>query len=77
VLNNLWVIREDLEELGTQLQSWLAEKMADMRLTLEDMACLEGLVDALHNVMAASQMLLDGRGQPEQGQSFVAVKLFR
>ena len=68
LLNNLQVIQEDLRELGTQLQGWLEEKMTDGRLALEDMARFEDPVDALHDVMAASQRLLDGRGHPEQGQ---------
>ncbi|KAG1759919.1 hypothetical protein EDD22DRAFT_848875 [Suillus occidentalis] len=54
LLNNLQVIQEDLRELGTQLQGWLAEKMTVGRLALEDMARLEGPVDALHDAMAAS-----------------------
>jgi hypothetical protein len=68
LLTNLQVIREDLEDLGTKLQDWLTEKINDRRLALEDMAHLEGLVDALHDAMAASQILLNGgRGDPQQG----------
>jgi hypothetical protein len=66
LLNNLRVIQDDLEELGTQLQGWLTQKMNDGRLALQDMARLEGPVDALHDAMAASQMLLDA-GVQEQG----------
>lgn len=68
LLNNLRVIQEDLRELGTQLQGWLEDKMADGRVALEDMARFADPVDALHDVMAASQRLLDGRGHPEQGE---------
>jgi hypothetical protein len=66
LLSNLRVIQDDLEELGTQMQGWLTQKMNDGRLALQDMARLEGPVDALHDAMAASQMLLDA-GVQEQG----------
>ncbi|KAG1778653.1 hypothetical protein EV702DRAFT_1196166 [Suillus placidus] len=67
LVNNLRVIRDDLEQFGTTLQDWLARKMDDGRLALEDMAWLEGLVDDLHDAIATSQMLLDEeRGSPKE-----------
>ncbi|KAG1777150.1 hypothetical protein EV702DRAFT_1045542 [Suillus placidus] len=67
LLNNLRVIQDNLEQFGTTLQDWLARKMDDRRLALEDMAQLEGLVDDLHDAIATSQMLLDAeRGSPKE-----------
>ncbi|KAG1776153.1 hypothetical protein EV702DRAFT_1198459 [Suillus placidus] len=67
LLTNLHVLRDNLEEFGDHLQTWLSKKMDKGRLALEAMAQLEGPVDALHDAMAASQQLLDsGRMQEDE-----------
>ncbi|KAG1891919.1 uncharacterized protein F5891DRAFT_1197207 [Suillus fuscotomentosus] len=62
LLSNLWVIKDDLEQLGTKLNYWLSAKMKDGSAALEAMATLEGPVDDLHDAMATAQELLD-RGE--------------
>ncbi|KAG1837660.1 hypothetical protein F4604DRAFT_1942096 [Suillus subluteus] len=62
LLNNLQVIRDDLKDLGTKLEDWLADKIKDRSTTLEEMTSLEGPVDDLHDAMAAFQQLLDANG---------------
>ncbi|KAG1842958.1 hypothetical protein F4604DRAFT_1689652 [Suillus subluteus] len=37
LLNNLWVIRDDLKDLGAKLKDWLAEKIKDGSTALEEM----------------------------------------
>ncbi|KAG1875399.1 hypothetical protein DFJ58DRAFT_836037 [Suillus subalutaceus] len=66
LLTNLWVIKDDLQQLGMQLDSWLSVKVDEGRGALEVMAQMEGLVDDLHNAMAASQRLLDARGREDE-----------
>ncbi|KAG1779886.1 hypothetical protein EV702DRAFT_1043277 [Suillus placidus] len=67
LLTNLRALRDDLEEFGDHLQTWLLKKTDEGRLALEAMAQLEGPVDALHDAMAASQQLLDsGRMQEDE-----------
>ncbi|KAG1856165.1 hypothetical protein F4604DRAFT_1685566 [Suillus subluteus] len=62
------VIRDDLKDLGTKLEDWLADKIKDGSTALEEMTSLEGPVDDLHDAMAASQQLLDAnRGHPASG----------
>ncbi|KAG1849006.1 hypothetical protein F4604DRAFT_1935086 [Suillus subluteus] len=62
LLNNLRVIRDDLKDLGTKLEDWLTEKIKDRSTALEEMTSLKGLVDDLHDAMAALQQLLDANG---------------
>ncbi|KAG0692921.1 hypothetical protein DFH29DRAFT_1007922 [Suillus ampliporus] len=62
LLTNLWVIKDDLQELGAQLEGWLSRKMDDGNLALDMMTSLEGPVDHLQDVMAASQHLLEAAG---------------
>ncbi|KAG0701034.1 hypothetical protein DFH29DRAFT_1000628 [Suillus ampliporus] len=56
------VIKDDLQELGAQLEGWLSRKMDDGNLALDAMTSLEGPVDHLQDVMAASQHLLEAAG---------------
>lgn len=65
LLTNLRWLNADLESLGDHLQSWLSQKTDEGRIALEVMARLEGPVDDLHDVMAASQQLLDTRRMDE------------
>ncbi|KAG1765259.1 hypothetical protein EV702DRAFT_1051068 [Suillus placidus] len=65
LLVNLCALRDDLEEFGDHLQTWLLKKTDKGRIALEAMALLEGPVDALHDAMAASQQLLDSRRMQE------------
>ncbi|KAG2030311.1 hypothetical protein BDR03DRAFT_987171 [Suillus americanus] len=68
LLNNVWIIRDDLEDLGTKLEDWLTEKIKDRGTTLEEMTRLKGPVDDLHDAIAASQQLLGAdRGNPALG----------
>ncbi|KAG0695405.1 hypothetical protein DFH29DRAFT_1005479 [Suillus ampliporus] len=62
LLTNLRVIKDDLQELGAQLEGWLSRKMDDGNLALDAMTSLEGPVDHLQDVMAASQDLLEATG---------------
>ncbi|KAG0691964.1 hypothetical protein DFH29DRAFT_883337 [Suillus ampliporus] len=62
LLTNLHVIKDDLQELGAQLEGWLSRKMDDGNLALDTMTSLEGPVDHLQDVMAASQHLLEAAG---------------
>ncbi|KAG1834638.1 hypothetical protein DFJ58DRAFT_847572 [Suillus subalutaceus] len=66
LLNNLWVIKDDLQQLGTQLDSWLSAKVDKGRGALEAMARMEGPVDGLHDAMAASQRLLGTGGREDE-----------
>jgi hypothetical protein len=66
LLTDLRVVRGDLEEFGTHLEEWLAEKTEDGRLALEEMARLVGPVDELHDAIAASQRLLNTSGMDGQ-----------
>ncbi|KAG1726349.1 uncharacterized protein EDB91DRAFT_1086802 [Suillus paluster] len=69
LLTNLQVIKDNLGDLGAQLEQWLSRKMEDANVALEAMTALEGLVDNLHDAIAASQQLLDGTGlMPEPGE---------
>ncbi|KAG1847042.1 hypothetical protein F4604DRAFT_1936081 [Suillus subluteus] len=66
LLNNLWIIKDDLQQLGTQLDSWLSMKVDEGRGALEVMAWMEGPADGLHNAKAASQRLLDAGGREDE-----------
>ncbi|KAG2738704.1 hypothetical protein P692DRAFT_20882413 [Suillus brevipes Sb2] len=59
LLTNLRVLRDDLEELGTHLQSLIMKKTVEGRIALQAMAHLEGPVDNLQDIIAASQRLLE------------------
>ncbi|KAG1738077.1 uncharacterized protein EDB91DRAFT_1249373 [Suillus paluster] len=60
MLTNLRVIKDNLGDLGAQLEQWLSRKMEDANVALEAMTTLEGPVDDLHDAITASQQLLDG-----------------
>ncbi|KAG1797830.1 uncharacterized protein HD556DRAFT_1440790 [Suillus plorans] len=66
LLSNLWVIKDDLEQLGTKLNYWLSAKMKDGSAALEAMTTLEGPVDDLHDAMATAQQLLDRSEDKQQ-----------
>ncbi|KAG1730912.1 hypothetical protein EDB19DRAFT_1831885 [Suillus lakei] len=66
LLTNLWTMRGDLEEFGTQLEALLARKINHGHLTIKAMAGLECQVDYLHDVIAASEDILDAK----QGESW-------
>jgi hypothetical protein len=59
LLTNLQVLRDDLEQLGGDLQSLLLKKTNEGRITLQAMVNLEYPVDDLHDLIAASQKLID------------------
>ncbi|KAG1725097.1 hypothetical protein EDB19DRAFT_1915215 [Suillus lakei] len=65
LLTNLRTMRGDLEEFRTQLEALLAWKINHSHLAIEAMAGLEGQVDYLHDVIAASEEILDAK----QGES--------
>ncbi|KAG1752337.1 uncharacterized protein EDB91DRAFT_1243115 [Suillus paluster] len=66
LLTNLWVIKDNLGDLGAQLEQCLSSKMQDANVALKAMTTLEGLVDDLHDAIAASQQLLDGTGSMQE-----------
>ncbi|KAG1743976.1 uncharacterized protein EDB91DRAFT_1246860 [Suillus paluster] len=69
LLTNLRVIKDNLGDLGAQLEQWLSRKMEDANVALEAMTALEGPVDDLHDAIVASQQLLDGtRSMQEPGK---------
>ncbi|KAG2348642.1 hypothetical protein BDR05DRAFT_944714 [Suillus weaverae] len=47
LLNNLQVIRDDLEQFRTKLQDWLVQKMKDGSIALEEMTCLKDFLPVL------------------------------
>ncbi|KAG2737321.1 hypothetical protein P692DRAFT_20678382, partial [Suillus brevipes Sb2] len=54
LLTNLRVLRDDLKELGTHLQSLIVKKTVEGRIALQAMAHLEGPVDNLQDIIATS-----------------------
>ncbi|KAG1772257.1 hypothetical protein EV702DRAFT_1270707 [Suillus placidus] len=66
LLTNLRVLRDDLEQLESHLQNLLLKKTDEGRITLQAMAHLEGPVDDLQDLIAASQKLMDANMMEEE-----------